>query len=103
VELLAKIDEGKVGVLGIASSFSDVRGLIMNLKGGSTQIIWIIIRQERIQTIIKDAFNFPYGIAALTRKLHEIEAGKSKDKFEKSSKKATRGNQDEFSERIRPT
>jgi retrograde regulation protein 2 len=87
VEVLAKEDEGKVGALGIASSFSDVRGLVMDLGGGSTQITWMVVRQGRVQTSPKGAFSFPYGAAALTRKLREIDAGKSKDEARKARDK----------------
>lgn len=42
VEMLAKEEEGYVGALGVASGFSDVSGLVMDLGGGSTQITWMI-------------------------------------------------------------
>jgi retrograde regulation protein 2 len=42
VELLPKEQEEEVGALGIASSFSHISGLVMDLRGGSTQITWMI-------------------------------------------------------------
>ncbi|KAH7393762.1 putative sensor of mitochondrial dysfunction Rtg2 [Cadophora sp. MPI-SDFR-AT-0126] len=84
VEMLAKEDEGKVGALGIASSFSDMQGLVMDLGGGSTQISWMLVQGGTIRTSPRGAFSFPYGAAALTRKLEELTAGKSKDEAEKA-------------------
>jgi retrograde regulation protein 2 len=86
VEMLAKEDEGKVGALGIASSFSDMKGLVMDLGGGSTQISWMVVQGGNIRTSPKGAFSFPYGAAALTRKLKELKEGKSKEEAEHVSK-----------------
>lgn len=36
VEMLGEEEEGYVGALGVASGFSDVRGIVMDLGGGST-------------------------------------------------------------------
>ena len=82
--MLAKEDEGKVGALGIASSFSDMQGLVMDLGGGSTQISWMIVRGGDVRTSPKGAYSFPYGAAALTRRLEELTAGKSKDEAERA-------------------
>lgn len=84
MELLPKKIEGKVGAMGIASSFSDVRGLVMDLGGGSTQITWMVVHEGKVETSRKGAFSFPYGAAALTRRLREIEDGKSKDDARKA-------------------
>ena len=59
----------------------------MDLGGGSTQVTWMVVRQGTLQTSPKVAFSFPYGAAALTRKLHEIDSGKSKDKARKAREK----------------
>jgi retrograde regulation protein 2 len=87
VEMLPKEDEGKVGALGIASSFSHMQGLVMDLGGGSTQISWMIVERGNIRTTPKAAFSFPYGAAALTRRLEELTAGKSKDEAERAKDK----------------
>ncbi|KAH8598420.1 Ppx/GppA phosphatase family-domain-containing protein [Bisporella sp. PMI_857] len=87
VEMLPKEDEGRVGALGIASSFSNMHGLVMDLGGGSTQISWMIVYRGEVQTSPKGAFSFPYGAAALTRRLKEISAGKTKDEVEKAKDK----------------
>jgi retrograde regulation protein 2 len=69
VSLLPKEEEGKVGAFGIASSFSSVEGLVMDLGGGSTQIAWMIVENGKANT--GDAISFPYGAAAMTRRLSE--------------------------------
>jgi retrograde regulation protein 2 len=84
VELLPKEQEGEVGALGIASSFSHVRGLVMDLGGGSTQITWMIAHEGKVETSPKGAFSFPYGAAATTRRLADFKAGKSKEEAEKA-------------------
>jgi retrograde regulation protein 2 len=84
VELLPKEQEGEVGALGIASSFSHVRGLVMDLGGGSTQITWMIAHEGKVETSPKGAFSFPYGAAATTRRLADLKAGKSKEEAEKA-------------------
>jgi retrograde regulation protein 2 len=92
VEMLPKEQEGRVGALGIASSFSDVNGLVMDLGGGSMQITWMVAREGNLEISPKGSYSFPYGAAALTRKLDELKAGKSKD----DAKKAT----DQFREEM---
>ncbi|PQE08387.1 retrograde regulation 2 protein [Rutstroemia sp. NJR-2017a WRK4] len=84
IEMLAKEDEGIVGALGIASSFSDMKGLVMDLGGGSTQISWMVVQEGIVRTSPKGAFSFPYGAAALTRMLQELTAGKSKNDARKA-------------------
>jgi retrograde regulation protein 2 len=78
VQLLAKEDEGKIGALGIASSFSEMEGIAMDLGGGSMQITWLMSHAGIITMSPKGAFSFPYGAAALTQKLDELTKGKSR-------------------------
>lgn len=87
VEILAKEDEGKIGAFGIASSFSDMRGIVMDLGGGSTQITWMIAHNGIVQMSPRGAFSFPYGAAALTRRLAELKKGKSKDEADRARSK----------------
>lgn len=87
VELLPKEEEGQVGALGIASSFSHVSGLVMDLGGGSTQITWMIANEGKVETSPKGAYSFPYGAAAMTRLLDDIKSGRSKDEAEKARAK----------------
>lgn len=84
VELLSKQDEGKIGAYGVASSFSAVRGLVMDLGGGSTQITWMSVRDGEVQMSDAGAISFPYGAAALTRQLETLAKGKSKDEAAKA-------------------
>lgn len=87
VEVLPKEEEGKIGAMGIASSFTYIGGLVMDLGGGSTQISWMISREGQVQTSPKGAFSFPYGAAALTRLLDDLRAGKSKEEGDKAVNK----------------
>jgi len=70
VRLLAKEEEGRVGAMGVASSLPEVRGLVMDLGGGSTQLSWL----DRGRMPLDGAVSMPYGAAALTRRLGEAEA-----------------------------
>ncbi|KAK7408175.1 retrograde regulation protein 2 [Neonectria punicea] len=78
VELLPKEEEGQVGALGIASGFSSMEGLVMDLGGGSTQITWMLSQGADIRISPRGSFSFPYGAAALTKKLADLRQGKSK-------------------------
>ncbi|KAG0645665.1 Retrograde regulation 2 [Hyphodiscus hymeniophilus] len=77
VELLFKEEEGRIGALGIASGFSEMQGFAMDLGGGSTQFTWLISKNGNIRLSPKGSFSFPYGAAALTRKLAELKHGKN--------------------------
>lgn len=77
VGMLEKEEEGYIGALGVASGFSDVSGLVMDLGGGSTQITWMTSTSGRVEVSPKGSLSFPYGAAALTRKLKELRDGKS--------------------------
>lgn len=79
LQLLPKEEEGQIGALGIASGFSNMAGLVMDLGGGSTQISWMISQGGEIRTSPHGSFSFPYGAAALTKKLHDIQHGKKKE------------------------
>lgn len=78
VELLPKEMEGKVGALGVASSYEKVRGLMMDLGGGSTQLTWIITENGDIRMSPAGSVSLPYGAAALMQRLEA--AGKRKSK-----------------------
>ncbi|KAL8999239.1 MAG: hypothetical protein Q9169_001904 [Polycauliona sp. 2 TL-2023] len=71
VEMLAKEDEGRIGAMGVASSFGSMKGLVMDLGGGSIQMTWIIAKNGQVRTSSKGAISFPYGAAAMTRRLDE--------------------------------
>lgn len=84
---MAKEDEGKVGALGIASSFSHMEGIAMDLGGGSTQITWLRSHRGVIEMSPRGSFSFPYGAAALTQRLEELTKGKSRDEARKATEK----------------
>lgn len=67
VELLPKEEEGRLGAMGIASSFSSVKGLALDLGGGSVQISWLYSKSGKVETSPKGSVSFPYGAAALTK------------------------------------
>ncbi|KAF2801964.1 Ppx-GppA-domain-containing protein [Mytilinidion resinicola] len=69
VELLPKEEEGRIGAYGVASSYSAVHGLVMDLGGGSTQLTWLTTSSGEIQMSPKGSISMPYGAAALTREL----------------------------------
>ena len=71
VEMLPKEDEGRVGAMGVVSSFSSVKGLMMDLGGGSTQITWLIAENGQVRMSNTGSFSMPYGAAALSRRLAE--------------------------------
>ncbi|KAE8353611.1 major facilitator superfamily domain-containing protein [Aspergillus coremiiformis] len=81
VRLLSKEDEGRIGALGIASSASSVAGIAMDLGGGSTQITWVVEKDGVVTTSPKGSFSFPYGAAALTKRLEQAKGeGKKAEK-----------------------
>lgn len=96
VELLRKEQEGIVGAWGIASSFSDVEGLALDLGGGSMQMTWIISHAGEVQISPKGSVSFPYGAAALTQKLADLKRGKSKADAKKAKEEFRREMADNF-------
>lgn len=65
VEMLGKEDEGRVGALGVVSSLRGVRGLVMDLGGGSTQLTWV----DGGSGGVGRSVSLPFGAAALLRRL----------------------------------
>ncbi|KAL8930487.1 MAG: hypothetical protein Q9208_000671 [Pyrenodesmia sp. 3 TL-2023] len=74
VEMLAKEDEGRIGAMGVASSFDSIRGLVLDLGGGSIQMTWMVSKDGEVNTSPKGAVSFPYGAAALMMRLGEVGA-----------------------------
>ena len=72
VEMLAKEEEGRIGAMGVASSFGSIKGLVMDLGGGSIQMTWMISEAGEVKTSPKGAVSFPYGAAALMMRLGEV-------------------------------
>ena len=80
VEMLAKEEEGRIGALGVASSFSTIKGLVMDLGGGSVQLTWMIAEDGGVETCHQGAVSLPYGAAALRRLLKGAETRGEKAK-----------------------
>lgn len=75
VTMLAKEDEGRVGAMGVGSSLPEVRGLVMDLGGGSTQLSWLVKTSARDDVRMPEngSVSMPYGAAAMTRRLGEAQ------------------------------
>ncbi|KAF2134841.1 retrograde regulation protein 2 [Dothidotthia symphoricarpi CBS 119687] len=69
VELLPKEMEGRTGALGVASSYENVVGLMLDLGGGSTQLTWIMTEHGKVKMSEKGSASLPYGAAALIKRL----------------------------------
>lgn len=82
VRMLPKEEEGRVGALGVATSLGEVRGLVMDLGGGSAQLTWLISSAAaaaadadgKVKMPATGAVSMPFGAAALTRRLAEAQA-----------------------------
>lgn len=79
VQLLEKAVEGRVGAHGVASSYANVRGLMMDLGGGSTQITWIMTNEGEVRMWERGSVSLPYGAAALAKRL-EVAGSKGSKK-----------------------
>lgn len=84
VEMIGKEEEGFVGAMGVASGFSDVSGLVMDLGGGSCQITWMNSINGHVTVSPRGSVSFPYGAAALTKKLEILRSGKSPEEADKA-------------------
>ncbi|KAJ5343708.1 Ppx/GppA phosphatase [Penicillium brevicompactum] len=84
VEALRKEEEGVIGAWGIASSFSDVEGLALDLGGGSMQMTWIASHAGNVHMSPQGSVSFPYGAAALSQKLADLKRDKSKEEAHKA-------------------
>jgi len=70
VRLLTQQEEATIGSEGIAASFAAVKGLVLDLGGGSCQLNWMVTGEQT--TTSKTPVSMPYGAAALTNRLvHE--------------------------------
>ena len=74
VELLPKEEEGRLGALGVASSFSNINGIAMDLGGGSVQISWVTMIDNMVSVNAQQSVSLPYGAAALKRTIEEANA-----------------------------
>lgn len=67
MRLLTQQEEATIGSEGIAASFTAVKGLVLDLGGGSCQLNWMTTGEETIMS--KTPVSMPYGAAALTNRL----------------------------------
>lgn len=79
VELLPKEVEGRVGAMGAASSYENVKGLMMDLGGGSTQLTWIITNNGEVRISEHGSVSLPYGAAALSKRLEAAGSASSQE------------------------
>jgi hypothetical protein len=70
--------------LGIASGFSNIRGIAMNLGGGSMQITWLISQNGNVRMGPRGSCSFPYGAATLTKTLENLREDKTKDEADRA-------------------
>lgn len=84
VDIMGKEEEGRISALGVASGFSDIKGLMMDLGGGSTQITWIISEGGNVRISDRGSISLPYGAAALTRTIENLRRGRSKEEADKA-------------------
>ncbi|KAF9430351.1 hypothetical protein BGZ94_007263 [Podila epigama] len=75
VELLSKAQEANIGALGVMASYHTVRGLFMDLGGGSVQLNYIIRGpNDGPGESSPNAQSWPYGAAALSKRLNHCGA-----------------------------
>ncbi|KAF9897477.1 hypothetical protein BX616_005529, partial [Lobosporangium transversale] len=71
VQLLTKAQEANIGALGVIASYHTVKGLFMDLGGGSVQLNYIIRGpKDGHGESSPNAQSWPYGAAALSRRLN---------------------------------
>ncbi len=70
VDMLPKVEEGRIGAMGVASSFRSIDGLVMDLGGGSTQITYLQTRRGEVHFGSGGSVSLPFGAAALLRRMN---------------------------------
>ncbi|MCJ1281869.1 hypothetical protein MMC26_001192 [Xylographa opegraphella] len=74
VEMLPKEKEGEIGAMGVASSFSNLKGVVMDLGGGSVQLSWLDQGTGETAGGTLRSISLPYGAAAMKRHIDEAQA-----------------------------
>ncbi|MCJ1418625.1 hypothetical protein MMC32_004973 [Xylographa parallela] len=74
VEMLSKEKEGEIGAMGVASSFSGLKGVVMDLGGGSIQLSWLDQEVGATRGGPIRSVSLPYGAAAVKRHMDEAQA-----------------------------
>ncbi|KAK9325630.1 Ppx/GppA phosphatase family-domain-containing protein [Lipomyces orientalis] len=73
VNRLSPYMEAKYGAMGIASSYYEINGLVMDLGGGSIQISWVSSLAGNVD-MPESAVSLPLGAAAISEKLQAQDA-----------------------------
>jgi retrograde regulation protein 2 len=72
VRVLSKVEEGDLGAFGVASSFSNIHGAVMDLGGGSTQLSFAHADSNTFTVAPLGSESLPYGAAALNDLLKQV-------------------------------
>lgn len=83
VNMLTKEEEGRIGALGIASSFERIEGLLLDLGGGSVQITWLESFGGSIGMSPGGSVSLPYGAAALMQRLGQSNSAAGRDNLQR--------------------
>ena len=75
IRLLSIHVEGLIGVMGVASSYETVKGIMMDLEGDSTHMTWISTYNGTVHSRKKGNASLPYGTAALAQRLKTFGKG----------------------------
>jgi retrograde regulation protein 2 len=86
VRLLTQQEEATIGSEGIAASFTAVKGLVLDLGGGSCQLNWMMTGEQTVMS--ESPVSMPYGAAALTNRLSREDPAKLKEELVNAFKKA---------------
>ena len=77
VELLTKEEEGRLGAMGIASSVGHMKGICMDMGGGSVQMTWVVKNLNGdVDMSPVGSVSFPYGAAALMSTFSKVSVQK---------------------------
>lgn len=82
-KLLSKEAEGWLGAMGIASSISiseEIAGFVVDLGGGSAQLTWME-RDQSGKITLQFSKSFPYGAAALSLFLSDVQTQPDRDYY----------------------
>lgn len=86
MRLLTQQEEATIGSEGIAASFTAVKGLVLDLGGGSCQLNWMITGETTVMS--KTPVSMPYGAAALSNRLSREDPTKLQEELVNAFKKA---------------
>ena len=84
--LLTQQEEATIGSEGIAASFAAVKGLVLDLGGGSCQLNWMMTGEQTVMS--KSPVSMPYGAAALTNRLSREDPAKLQEELVNAFKRA---------------